>query len=255
MNEIQTVEYWTEVAMKSGLFPERTNPFQVKAIIEIGRQIGLSPFQALKHIQFIKGKINMEVAAKLALFKKHGGKVGKIDSTKERAYVELIWEGNVYPAEFTIKDAENMGLTNPTTREGKPYRGAYEKYPAKMLMWRAIGNMLDFLIPDLLAGFYSTDELASFMPDVKIENEQDEKADEQILKEMKENEEVAKKLRTLGYTRKDVTKIYKDFNGNMEKISLGLDYEINHMKKPIEPDIPEIDNRPNDEDEPDWVSE
>ena len=187
MSEIQVNDYWAEVAQKSGLFPDKTNIYQIRAIIEIGRSIGMPPFQALKHISFIKGKVSMEVAAQLALFKKAGGKVIKMESTPERAYVELEYQGTTYPSEFTIQDAETMGLTNPTTRDGKSYKGAYEKYPAIMLLWRAIGNRLKYIIPDMTMGLYAKDELASFMPEVIPETVEDIKTDDFILETLNKN--------------------------------------------------------------------
>jgi hypothetical protein len=219
MNDIQKIDYWAEIAQKSGLFPNKTNIYQIKAILEIGRTIGLPPFQALKHISFIKGTINMEVAAQLALFKKAGGKVIKMESTIIRAYVKLEFQGVEYESEFTIQDAERMDLTNPHTREGKPYKGAYEKYPASMLLWRALGNKLKFIIPDLTMGLYGSDELASFLPDVEVEVEENLLADEEILKIIEKDIQVTEQLRFLNYGRRQVINLFKDFDGNLDRIA------------------------------------
>lgn len=226
MNEIQTNDYWAEVAQKSGLFPDKSNIFQIKAIIEIGRSIGMPPFQALKHISFIKGKVNMEVAAQLALFKKAGGKVLKMESTPERAYVELEYQGTVYPSEFTIQDAEQMGLTDPHTKDGKSYKGAYEKYPAVMLLWRAIGNRLKYIIPDMTMGLYAKDELASFMPDVVPEAVEDIKADDWILETLNKDAKIVDQLKYLSYSRRQAINVYKDFDGNIDRIAEVLENEV-----------------------------
>lgn len=230
MNSIQENDYWSEVAVKSGLFPDKTNIFQIKAIIEIGRSIGLPPFQALRSISFIKGKVNMEVAAQLALFRKAGGKIVKIESTHERAYVELEYEGQVYPSEFTIADADNMGLTNPKTKDGKEYKGAYEKYPAIMLIWRAIGNRLKYLVPDLTMGLYAKDELASFLTDVEPAVV-DIGADDFILETLNKDIQVANKLKYLNYSRRQAINIYKDFDGNIDRIDEVLVNEIKQIEK------------------------
>ena len=226
MNDIQTNDYWAEVAQKSGLFPDKTNIFQIKAIIEIGRSIGMPPFQALKHISFVKGKVNMEVAAQLALFKKAGGKVLKMESTPERAYIELEYEGITYPSEFTIQDAETMGLTTPHTKDDKAYKGAYEKYPAVMLLWRAIGNRLKYIIPDMTMGLYAKDELASFMPEVIPETVEDIKTDDFILETLNKDNEITEQLKYLNYSRRQAINIYKDFDGNLDRITEVLNNEI-----------------------------
>ena len=217
MNEIQQNDYWAEVAQKSGLFPDKTNIFQIKAIIEIGHSIGMPPFQALKHISFIKGKINMEVAAQLALFKKAGGKVLKMDSTPERAYVELEYQGTIYPSEFTIQDAEQMEIGNKDT---------YKKYPAVMLLWRAIGNRLKYIIPDLTMGLYAKDELASFMPDVVPEVVEDIKADDWILETLNKDTKIVDQLKYLNYSRRQAINIFKDFDGNIDRIAEVLENEV-----------------------------
>ena len=226
MNQIQENDYWAEVASKSGLFPDKTNIFQIKAIIEIGRSIGMPPFQALKHISFIKGKVNMEVAAQLALFKKAGGKIVKMESSAERAYVELEYQGITYPSEFTMKDAELMGLTDPHTKDGKSYKGAYEKYPAIMLLWRAIGNRLKYIIPDLTMGLYAKDELASFIQDITPEVIEDIKADDWILETLNKDAEIVDRLKYLNYSRRQAINIYKDFEGNIDRIAEVLENEV-----------------------------
>ncbi len=218
MNEVQVNDYWAEVAQKSGLFPDKTNVFQIKAVIEIGRSIGMPPFQSLKHISFIKGKINMEVVAQLALFKKAGGRVLKIEATPERAYIELEFQGITYTSEFTIKDAEKMGVI----RQG----GGYEKYPATMLTWRAIGNKLKFIVPDLLMGLYASDELASFIDEVKEVEVERQEDDEFIMSEILKDYSITEQLRLLHYSRREAINIYKDFNGNLDKISEVLNNEI-----------------------------
>lgn len=237
MNDImKQTEYWAEIAQKSGLFPKKINIFQIKAIIEIGREIGLSPFFALKHINFIQGTINFDVQAQLALFKRAGGKITKMESTAERAYVELEYRGMIYTSEFTIKDAEAMELTNRRNKDGEVYKGSYEKYPAIMLLWRAIGNRLKFIIPEITAGLYSRDEIATFIDLPPDENPQEppEAADDFIINELAKDTDVAAKLKELSYSRRQAINIYKDFNGNLDKICEILDNELKQQKQKTE---------------------
>lgn len=231
MNDIQKNEYWAEIAQKSGLFPDRTNIFQIKAILEIGRSIGLPPFQSLKHINFIKGKINMEVAVQLALFKKAGGKVLKMESSRTRAFTILEWNGEKYENEYTIEDAKNAELTSRETKDGKSYKGTYEKYPDVMLLWRCLGKWLKFLMPEIFMGLYGSDELATFLPDIEIKPEENLAADEEILKIIEKDEQCTEQLRFLNYTRRQVINIFKDFDGNLDRITEALNYEIEDRKK------------------------
>jgi hypothetical protein len=61
--------------------------------------------------------------------------------------------GFAYSVEFTIDDAKQAGLVKPDS--------AWEKYPANMLRWRAVGFCADVVFPDILGGLKRTDELAA----------------------------------------------------------------------------------------------
>ncbi len=225
MDEIQKIEYFAEIAQKSGLFPKKSNIFQIKAIIQLGREIGLSPFQALKHIDFVQGKVNMEVQAQLALFHKNGGKSAVLENTAEKAVVQLEWQNKITKSQYTIEEAEAAKLTS---------KDNWKYYPAIMLKWRAFGNILKFIVPELFMGLYSKDELSDFIKveDVKVEDTIEQNlVDGEILEMLKKDEKVSEYLEYLQYTRRQAIDVFKDFGGNMDRICQVLENEIKHIKR------------------------
>ena len=66
--------------------------------------------------------------------------------------------GFSYTLTWTMDDAKQAGLVKPN--------GGWEKYPANMLRWRAVGFCADVVFPDVLGGMKRTDELgADLTPD------------------------------------------------------------------------------------------
>lgn len=66
--------------------------------------------------------------------------------------------GFEYTCSFTIDDAKRAGLIKPDS--------GWEKYPANMCRWRAIGFCADVVCPDILGGLKRADELgADLTPD------------------------------------------------------------------------------------------
>lgn len=69
--------------------------------------------------------------------------------------------GLTYTARFTLEDAKRAGLL----RQGS----GWEKYPALMCKWRAVGFAADVVFPDLLNGMKRADELgADLSPDGEV---------------------------------------------------------------------------------------
>jgi hypothetical protein len=69
--------------------------------------------------------------------------------------------GFEYQCTFTEDDAKRAGLIKPDS--------GYEKYPANMYRWRAIGFCADVVCPDVLGGLKRADEMgATISPDGQV---------------------------------------------------------------------------------------
>lgn len=68
-----------------------------------------------------------------------------------------------YTITYTLDDARGAGLTEGSLKPdgSKRGRGNWEKYPANMLRWRAIGYCCDVLFADLMIGFKRADEFGA----------------------------------------------------------------------------------------------
>jgi len=61
--------------------------------------------------------------------------------------------GFQYTVEFSMGDAQRAGIIRD--------KSCWEKYPANMLRWRAIGYCADVVFPDVIGGMYRPEELGA----------------------------------------------------------------------------------------------
>lgn len=149
---------WGDLAKKTGVIPPTTSREQAMAIVQTGRELGLQPFQSLRSMNFINGRLTMSVQLQLALAKQGGVETpeGWLVEAPDSCTVTLKREKNVVTCTYTMEDAKKAGLT----RAG----GNYEKYGRQMLRWRAIGDALRLIAPDLVMGLLSPEEAATIDP-------------------------------------------------------------------------------------------
>jgi hypothetical protein len=57
-----------------------------------------------------------------------------------------------FVSKFTMDDARKAGLSDKIT---------WKQYPANMLRWRAVGNALHIVCPDVVVGLYTPEELGA----------------------------------------------------------------------------------------------
>lgn len=150
-NSLEELKSWGDLAMKSGIVPQGTNQFQAMAIVQAGKEIGLQPLQSLRCMAFIRGRLTMTVQLQLALAKSKGVKLAKVDEVNHSCTVTLTKDSESITCSYTLDDAKKAGLVQE--------KGAYEKYERQMLRWRAIGDALKLIAPDLVMGIYSPEEI------------------------------------------------------------------------------------------------
>ena len=141
----------------SGLMPNGMNtPEKVCVALQWGYELGLSPMVAVNNIAVINGKPTLSADMLHAIARRspeYGGckwivqddkKAECIIYRKTAAYTEEV------KGLYTIEMAQAAGLMS---------KDNWKKYPQRMLKHRALSYALRDAFPDLLAGFYTPEEM------------------------------------------------------------------------------------------------
>jgi len=141
-----------EVFAKSGMFPDVKSQAQAVVKILAGKELGLSPFESMGSIYVVNGKLALTSKAKAGLIKrskKYDYVIVKSDDTECTINITNA-DGIVGSTTFTFKDAAKAGLVN---------KDNWKNYPKNMLFARALSNACTFFCPEVVSGYYSTEEL------------------------------------------------------------------------------------------------
>jgi hypothetical protein len=139
--------------VKSGLVPRDIKSAESALfVILAGRDMGLSPVQALRGIKPIQGKLELSADLQLGLYHRSGGKSQWVTLTANEATLKLQapWSIEPHLSTFTIEDAKKAGLLSNAT---------WGKYPKAMLRSRAITQGLKDIGFLLGQGVYAPGEL------------------------------------------------------------------------------------------------
>lgn len=151
MSMLDEVKSYAEIARRAGILPRDLSEVAATAVILIGKEIGIPPFQALRSISFIGGRVVLSVQLQLALARKQANVELKVDSeTDDAVTVTLKRASEGVTVSYTLADAKRAGLV----RAG----GTWEKFPRQMLRWRAIGDALRLIAPDVVMGLVDEEE-------------------------------------------------------------------------------------------------
>ena len=147
---LQLSERYMRLAREAGIIPREMNAAQAQAIILAGREIGLEPLQSLRTMAFINGRLTMSVQLQLALARQRAGvRVEQLTETDDSCTVTLARDGERITCTYTLADARRAGLERSH---------GWQKYPRQMLRWRAIGDALRIIAPDVVMGLLSPEE-------------------------------------------------------------------------------------------------
>lgn len=135
-------------------------PEQAAAIMLKGHELGLSFTASFEFIHVIEGRPSLSPRGALALILQspecagveiedisEGGKPSACKVTMKRK------NGLIYTATFSMEDATRAGLVKKDS--------GWDKYPALMMKWRAIGFAADVVFPDVIGGMKRADELGA----------------------------------------------------------------------------------------------
>ena len=180
---------------QSGMFGLK-NKNQVYTLMLIAQSEGLHPIEAVQQYNVINGLPAMKTIEKHTRFNKSGGKLKWIETTDKIAKAEMThpsYDG-VYLSEFTIEEANLMGLTN---------RDNWKKMPKKMLMARCLSSGINAIAPDCLGNVkYTVEDIQDGL--IEIEAEQQGLIQEAEIIETS-NIEADKKVLTLKLRKLDFT--------------------------------------------------
>lgn len=145
----------------SQLLPKhlRDKPADVAITVLYGRELGLTPMQAIQGIHVIEGKPSLSAAMAVALVKRSPlcEFFDLVDSSAKSATYETKRRGGRKESKmtFTIEEAQSAGLLG---------KDNWKKYPAAMLRNRAALALARDVYPDVVANIISDDEADDLRP-------------------------------------------------------------------------------------------
>lgn len=137
------------------------NAESVTLVLILGRELGFTTMQSLRHLYVVNGRPAISTAAKTALVQQSPECefLRPVTLTSEKAVFETKRKGHSSPVtlEWTMNDAKAAGLAT------KP--GPWREYPRKMLAWRCQSDLCDLVYPDLVSGLTTAEEAQDIPPE------------------------------------------------------------------------------------------
>jgi len=159
---------------KSDLAPRdfKDKPGNVLIAVQMGREVGLAPMQAIQSIAVINGRPSVWGDGALAVVQASGLLEDfcemSFDEIKRAGYAKCtaIRKGQPTPIErvFSIEDAKSGGMWGRTNRDGSP--SVWKAYPYRMLQMRARAFVLRDGFADVLKGLAIREEVQDYVSEV-----------------------------------------------------------------------------------------
>lgn len=143
----------SEALAKSGFFKDSRQAAQAFAKIMFGRDLGLSPTEAMQALHVIEGRVEMSANLQASRVKLTPGYDYMVERLDEEGCVICFWRDNdeIGRSEFLKKHAEQAGLLD-TDQQGKIKKDNWRKWPRNMYFARAMSNGVAFYCPEVMAG-------------------------------------------------------------------------------------------------------
>jgi len=144
-----------QVFAASGMFPDIKSQAQAAVKILAGRELGLSPFESMKNLYMVSGKLAIQSNALASLVKtnvKYDYKVEVLTNDECKImFLENVGESQkeLGISEFSLKDAARAGIVNKEN---------WKNYPRNCLFARALANGVRFYCPDAACGWHVAEE-------------------------------------------------------------------------------------------------
>jgi hypothetical protein len=161
---LNQINFIGQTMAKSGMFPDVNDAAKALVKILAGKEIGVTPFQAMTNIHIIQGKATMGanfMAAKVKGSGKYDYRVMELTSEtcsilfrQRDSLAEGGW-ADLGKFTYSLEDAKRAGLVKTGS--------SWEKYPQNMLFARAISSGLRIYCPDVFNGnlVYVPEELGA----------------------------------------------------------------------------------------------
>src|SRR3990167_10773510 len=160
-NEVMEIESLREpmsvgkIFAESGLFPDIKSQAQAVVKILAGKELGLSPFESMKNIYLVNGKLAIQSNALASLVKTSKKYDYKVDVITDKECkitffnIQRDEKEAIGTSEFTFADAAKAGLVN---------KDNWKNFPKNMLFARALANGVRFYCPDAACGWHVQEE-------------------------------------------------------------------------------------------------
>ena len=150
---LNQINFIGQTMARSGMFPDVTDGAKALVKILAGKEIGVTPFQAMTNIHIIQGKATMGanlMAAKVKGSGKYDYRVSELSSEKcsilfkqRDSLADGGW-ADLGKFTYSLEDAKRAGLVKSGS--------SWEKYPQNMLFARAISSGVRIYCPDVFNG-------------------------------------------------------------------------------------------------------
>lgn len=185
---------------KSKMFPNVKDEYGAMAMIEYGRELGLPPVVALQTMSVVNGKLCVEAKIYQSLLEKAGIRISILKKDKEGCRLKFEKPGKAHEEEFTMKDAERIGLAKKLN---------YQYYPEEMCYWRCISKGGRVIDPGAVLGLYTKEEMQD-TPDVVQESYSEKQKEEKKKEESKKDTKSSSKKTTKKGSTKKKTETKKE---------------------------------------------
>lgn len=154
-SSFEEVERMATAMAKSNLFAVKSKEEAVGLML-LCQAEGLHPVDAFRRYHIIKGRPSMRADAMMAEFQARGGRVRWIESTDKRCTAEFSHPaGGTLEVEWDIAMATRAGLLN---------NPQWQNYPRAMLRARTISEGVRAVLPGVVVGIYTPEEVEDFEP-------------------------------------------------------------------------------------------
>lgn len=152
---ISEIRAMAEAVARGGLFLGVKSPEAAATLMWLCQAEGLHPIVALRRYHIIDGKPSMRADAMLADFQRAGGRVTWLRSDEQTCEAEFRPPN----ADAGLKVSWTMADAKRADLDGKPN---WKKYPRQMLRARTISEGIRAVIPEIVAGVYTPEEVQDF---------------------------------------------------------------------------------------------
>jgi hypothetical protein len=132
------------------------NDAQAFTLMLLAQAKGIHPIQAVERYHVIQGKPALKADAMLADFQQNGGSVKWVTMTDQEfaaVFSHPVHAPEGVPVSFTLADAKRAELLG---------NKMWTKYPKNMLRARVISNGIRLVMPGIVAGIYTPEEVMDF---------------------------------------------------------------------------------------------